>query len=92
VSTAALTRTCAIASRMGESVECPPGGCRLACQLGVMPTDSGPCPVEALAGDSPLAVAGLNELRRELERPAAYDHPLRREETRRRRHAAMIAG
>lgn len=90
--TAVPVRTCAIAHAMGEQFDCPPGGCSLAVHLRVAPPEHGACPVEELTGGSPLATAGLNALRRELERPAPYDHPLRRETDRHRRIAAAIVG
>jgi len=91
-----MTRRCEIASRLGLRASCPPGGCRLARELGEpVPEDSAkPCVVERIAGDraSPIVLWTLESLRRERDAArAAAQHAPQGETERERRHRAAIS-
>jgi hypothetical protein len=94
--TAALpmpSRTCGIARKLGNEVQCPPGGCALLRSLGeTLPADAATrCPVDALArGDNELVLWTLDALRRELERDPHEVGALRHEHNRGSRHADIM--
>jgi hypothetical protein len=91
-----MTRRCEIASRLGFTLFCPPGGCRLARELGELVAEdcAEPCVVERLAGEraEPIVLWTLEYLRGELEaaRPAA-PHAPPREPDRGRRHREALS-
>jgi hypothetical protein len=90
-----MTRRCEIASRLGITLTCPPGGCRLARELGepVAEGSAEPCVVERLAGEraEPAVLWTLDYLRAELEaaRPSTPHAPPREPARGRRHHEAL---
>jgi hypothetical protein len=91
-----MTRRCEIAFRLGLTASCPPGGCRLARDLGepLAAGSWGPCIVERIAGEQadPMVLWTLDGLRCELEaarRPAAPHAPPRESERERRHREAL---
>jgi hypothetical protein len=90
-----MTRRCEIASRLGITLTCPPGGCRLARELGELVSEdlAEPCVVERLAGEraEPVVLWTLEYLRGEFEARPTAPHAPPREPERGRRHREALA-